>query len=200
MVPVLVQLKTWNVLESSPSLSSSKAQHQFYIEKEYLPEGVEDAVVLGPALVWRENNAWKICLHGKVYANEKSEGMVTINNVDKTLVVDGNVVKPESTADTITTLKVFKGMLEHNNQSAAAILADFAKPSVQKALLVEACIHGPVDLVDKIMGKTKMNPDSVIYGSFGTPLNIAAINGQDAVVSCLVEKHKANVYFKPPKG
>merc|ERR1711915_690402 len=105
---------------------------------------------------------------------EKSEGMVTINNVDKTLVVDGNVVKPESTADTIATSEVLKGMLKHNNQSAAAILADFAKPSVQKDLLVQACIHGPADLVDRIIEKTKINPDSAIYGNYTTPLNIAA--------------------------
>ena len=158
MVPLLVQLRTLNVLQSSSS--SLDDQHHIYIEREFLSEGVEDSAILGSALVWREKEFWKLCLDGNVYAIDESEAMVVINKADKSINIAGKTMEPVTSAETIATVEVLRGMLEHQNQPAAVILAESANHSVlSKDLLIAACMHGPAALVDKIMEANKIDLD-----------------------------------------
>ena len=185
---MLVQLKTLNVLESTSS-TALVSKNQFFIDSRFLPEGIEDAAVVGPALVWKEETDWKLYVAGNVFSSETSEAMVIIHDNNDEVRIAGKVVKPVMGKAEIATESLKEKMFQRENFMARGIL--FAS----KDILVDACIHGPAALVDKVMEESKIDPNSAITGGGSTPLMLAAANGQNEIVKLLFQKYKADVDF-----
>ena len=185
---MLVQLKTLNVLESTSS-TALVSQNQFFIDSRFLPEGIEDAAVVGPALVWKEETEWKLCVAGNVFSSETSEAMVIIHDNNSDVEIAGKVVKPVMKKAEIATESLKEKMFQRENFMARGIL--FAS----EELLEEACIHGPAALVDKVMQESKIDPNSCIFSGLFTPLMLAAANGRDETIKLLCKKYKADVDF-----
>ena len=112
MVPVLVQLKTMEVQEDPDKLSQHL--HQFYIEPNFVPEGIEDADLLGKgtstALIWKEGKMLVFCVLGKVFQADvgqpRSGLLVSVNTKDKSIFYDKKLITAGKELEDISTNEV----------------------------------------------------------------------------------------------
>jgi len=192
-LPVLVQFKTSLAVTQTKSLPADS--HRIILDTKFIPDGIEDGAILGKQTtimaVWKKGNNVFIFRDDNLYKVD-TEPEIEIE-VSKTKITINNKVPHSTSIKPLLTESALSSMLKNNTPMFLDCVNIVDKTILTKDLLRTACLYGPAECVGQVLDKSGINVETVIAGITWTPLQWAAMNGREDVVSLLVQQYGAHL-------
>ena len=175
--------------------------NQIVFYEKYVPDGIEDGTPIGDdVFIWKTKDTINILSGANVYTEKKRdderEVIITVNN-NKEVIVKNDTLLFVPVNSLVTEEVLITILTRQNERMLAKLLSVSDASKYQDAVMGTACKSGSSGCVKALMENTGLGPDKGLNGvSVFTPLHVASMNGNTAVVKLLVEKFNAEVNRK----